>query len=166
GAAADIALLVGELGLVDQPKRATGPLDGGHRLALRGPPSAVEAAGRVALEVERDELVARLLESLDHGFAPSEERLHLLQLDLDASDIPVVADPDLGEAERLHRRLRALDQAQRLDGDRSAVRDPRAKAGEGWLVPVGQAQRARRQADLGLAEPGLEQREAHTVLDS
>src|SRR5205807_8040935 len=93
--------------------------------ALGGPPAAVEAAGRVALEVQRHELVAGPLQALYDRVAVGEERLHLLRLDLDPGDVAVVADPDLGEAERLHGRLRPLDAAQGLDRHRRPVRNSR-----------------------------------------
>ena len=75
----------------------------------------------------------------------------------------MVPNADLRESHSLHRRLRGLDLAQRPDRDRRPVRDARRKAGEGWLVPVGQTKRARRGPDLGLRHPRLEQREANTA---
>src|SRR5579859_2129965 len=134
-------------------------------LWLAGLPGSVEAACRVALQVEGHEGVAGLLEAGDHRHAVFEEPLHLLRLDLDPGYVAMVADPDLGEAEALHHRLRPLDLPERLDGHPGAVRDPGAQAGEGGLVPVREAQLPGREPDLGLAQPRLQEREADAPAD-
>src|SRR5260370_9590785 len=78
-------------------------------------PGSVEASGRVALQVERNELVARVLQGLNHALAIRKQPRHLLRLDLDTRHVAVVAHTHLPEAQQLDRVLGPLDPPQRRD---------------------------------------------------
>src|SRR6266852_574733 len=129
-------------------------------------PGPVQTAGRVALEVERDEFVAGRPQRADDAFALGDQARDLSGLDLDARDLAVVADPHMPKTERLVRGLGRLDLPQRLDRDLGAMRDARGEAGEGRLVPVGQSESPRGGTDVRLCHSRLEQREADTAADS
>src|ERR1700694_5025284 len=109
-------------------------------------PSPVQAAGRIALEVERDEPIAGGLDS-------------------DARDVTVMANAHLLEPEGFDRGLGRFDLAQRSNRDLGAVWDARRQACERRLVPVGQSELAGRGADLRLAHAGLEQRKPDAAAD-
>src|SRR5258708_30336838 len=118
---------------------------------LRGRlPGPVQAAGRIALEVERDELVACRPQRLDDLFAFRDQARDLGRLALYSRDVAVIANADLLEPEGFDGGLGRFDLAQPSDGDFGAVRDARREARERGLVPVGQSELARRGADLRL----------------
>src|SRR6266849_10714938 len=64
-----------------------------------GFPGAVQAAARVALEVERVELVAGGAQRVYNLLAIRNEARDLRGLDLDACDVAVMAHPHLSESE-------------------------------------------------------------------
>src|SRR5216683_3257284 len=128
-------------------------------------PGSVEASGRVALQVERNELVARVLQGLNHALAIRKQPRHLFGLDLDSRHVAVVAHAHLPESQQLDRVFGRLDPSQRGDRHLGAVRDARRQARERRLVPVGEPKLARRRADFGLDHAGLEQREPHAAPD-
>src|SRR5712692_10497941 len=140
------------------PRSVTLPGDARH-------PCSVEASGRVALQVERNELVARILQGLHNALAIRKQPRHLVRLDLDSRHVAVVAHAHLLQSEQLDRVLGRLDPSQRGDGHLGAVRDARRQARERSLVPVGEPKLARRSADLGLGYAGLEQWEPHAAAD-
>src|SRR5207249_5295242 len=123
-----------------------------------GLPGSVEASCRVALEVEGNELVARVLQRLHHALAIGQEPRYLLRLDLYSRHVAVVAHAHLQKSQQLDRLLGRLDPSQRGDRDLGAMRDARRQARERRLVPVGESKLTRGRADVGLGQAGLEQR--------
>src|SRR4029077_16877074 len=79
-------------------------------------PGSVQAACRVTLEVERDELVAGVAHEPRDAIALPHQTLDFGRLDLDPRDVSMVADTHLRETKRLEGGLRGLDLAQ--GGDR------------------------------------------------
>src|SRR3989454_10884649 len=128
-----------------------------------GLPGAVQAAGRIALEVDRDEPVAGRPQRLDDAIALRHQARKLGRLDLDSRDIAVMTYAHLCEAEGLDRRLGGFDLTQGLDCDLGAVRDSRRQAGERGLVPVGESEPACGGTNLRFAHADLEQREANAA---
>src|SRR5712692_2898451 len=100
------------------PRSVTLPGDSRH-------PCSVETSGRVALEVEGNELVARVLQGLNHALAIRKQQRHLLRLDLDSRHFAVVAHAYLLQSKQLDRVLGGLDPSQRGDRHLGAVRDTR-----------------------------------------
>src|SRR3989442_6937726 len=128
-------------------------------------PGPVQVAGRVALEVERDEPIAGRPQRLDDLFAFRHQARDLARLDLYPCYVAVMANAHLLEPEGFDRGLGRFDLTQRCDRDLGAVRDARRETGERGLVPVGQSELACRRANLRLAQAGLEQREANAAAD-
>src|SRR5258708_23706731 len=128
-------------------------------------PGPVQAAGRVALEVERDELVAGRPQGLDDLFAFRDQARDLVRLHLDSRYVAVMANAYLLEPERFDGGLGRFDLTQHFDRDLCAVRDARRQAGKRRFVPVGESELARRGADLRLAHSGLEQWETNPASD-
>src|SRR5664280_3814289 len=72
---------------------------------------------------------------------PCRDRAHeVLDGQLDPSDVPVVADATLAQAERAQGRLRGFDLAQLLGRDLLEVRDAGGQAGRGGLIGAGKTQ--------------------------
>src|ERR1700687_3174367 len=128
-------------------------------------PSPFQAAGRIALEVERDEPIAGGLQRLDDPLALRHQARDLGGLDFDSRDVTVMANAHLLEPEGFDRGLGRFDLAQRSNRDLGAVWDARRQACERRLVPVGQSELAGRGADLRLAHAGLEQRKPDAAAD-
>src|SRR4029077_6724401 len=76
-------------------------------------PGPVQPAGRVALEVEGDELVAGRPQGLDDPFALRHHARDLGRLDLDSCDLAMMPHAHLSEPERLDGGFRPFDLAQR-----------------------------------------------------
>src|SRR6266571_5207884 len=113
-----------------------------------GLPGSVEASGRVALEVEGNELVTRVLKRLHHALAIRQEPRHLLRLDLYSRHVAVVAHAHLKKSQQLDRLLGRLYASQRGDRHLGAMRDARRQACERRLVPVGEPKLARGRANV------------------
>src|SRR5712664_742283 len=95
-----------------------------------------QTAGRIALEVERDEFVARRPQRIDHSLTFRHQARDLGRLDLDSCDVTVMANAYLLEPEALDCGLGRFDLTQRSDRDLCTVRDARREACERCLVPV------------------------------
>src|SRR5260370_7446379 len=72
-------------------------------------PGPVQTAGRIALEVERDEFVARRPQRIDHSLAFRHQTRDLGRLDLDSCDLTVMANAHLLEPEALDSALAPFD---------------------------------------------------------
>src|SRR2546430_5981624 len=101
-----------------------------------GLPGSVEASCRVALEVEGNELVARVLQRLHHALAIGQEPRHLLRLDLYSRPVAVVAHAHLKKSQPPDRPLGRLDPSQPGGRDLGALRGARRQACERPVVPV------------------------------
>src|SRR5260370_35611000 len=91
-------------------------------------PGPVQTAGRIALEVERDEFVARRPQRIDHSFAFRHQTGDLDRLDLDSCHVTVMANPYLLEPEAFDGGLGRFDLTRRSDRDRRAGADRRREA--------------------------------------
>src|SRR5207237_6379174 len=145
------------------------------RLAFVGRPRSAtllkrqRQVGAAALEprqVHRDVDVAELSE-------PSQdlrvtvllpEARDVLDGKLEAGQPVVVPDAELPEPEPPHERLRRVDPAELLGGDRIAVLEARRQAGEGRLVPGRQPKLPGERADLLFPELRLDQGRPHPPL--
>ena len=114
----------------------------------------VEAARAEAPEVERHVDEPELPEPLGDGVRSPvlPEPRHLLPRDLEPRDLPVVPHAEVPEAERADGRLRPVDLAELLGGDRRPVGEAGRQARHGRLVPGRERERPRQLADLGLPE--------------
>ncbi len=83
--------------------------------------------------------------------------------DLDAGEVAVVPDADLGEAESMEVVFGAFDLGKGLGGDGTAVLDARGKAGAGGFVGEYEARLAGQGADLGFGKLGGDERSLGVV---
>src|SRR4029077_1603897 len=114
-------------------------------------PGSVEAAGRVPLEVDRYELVARRAHRPGDAIPLAHQSRDIRRLDLDPGYVTVVAHANLREAEGLERGLGGFNLPEGGDRHLGAVWDARGQAGERRLVPVRQPKGAGGRPDLRLA---------------
>ena len=135
---------------------------GGSQIGSQ-PDRLVQAAQPVALEIERDELIADLLERPHDRVAHLglERARHLAGADLDPRDLVVMTDAAHAEAEPVEDLLRLLDLPQLLVRDFGVIRNPRRQARRGGLVPRRHAGPARQRADLGFGQAHFVERAAH-----
>src|SRR3989304_2994073 len=122
----------------------------------------VEAAGPVALEIERDVSIPGGLDlAYDRGPRLRIERAcQLVATDLDARQLVMVPDAIHTESERVERLLGALDPAQLLVGHFRMIRDARRQTRRGGFVPARQARAVRQLPDLGLPQIDFVERTA------
>ena len=104
-------------------------------------PGPVETAGRVALEVRRHELIARLAHRVDDALALRDEALDFWALHLDSCHVTVMPHAHLREAQCLDGGLGRID-LRRLDCDLVPWGSRGAKRRR--LVPVGRPRFERR----------------------
>ena len=83
---------------------------------------------------------------------------------LDASDVFVVADADLGKSQLLQCELGSLDRCQAAQRDTRAIGDTRSEARGRRFVPRCEAERLRCSAHGGLVEAGIDHRKPRTSL--
>ena len=125
-----------------------------------------ERPGADPRQIQRDEPEPGGRDRLDQ---PRSQRLghgtrQVAVRQLDAGDVPVVADPAVGEPEVPHRGLGLLDLPQLARLDRLEVGDPRGEARGGGLVRARQPPRDGQGPNPGLADPGVGQGTQHPVL--
>src|SRR5690349_6568337 len=77
-------------------------------------PGPVQAPGRIALEVDRDELIAGSTDSFDDRLALFHEAPDLVGLHLDPGHVAVMPDAHLAEPECLERALGGFDLPERF----------------------------------------------------
>ena len=113
--------------------------DNGSPLEMPLRPLGVQVPRPEALQVEGDPAVAGGLHCV-HDLGPAVDgQGELGQLNLQAGDLAVVADPDLAEAEAVEGGLGPFDPVEGAEGDGRAVGDARREARRGRLVPGAQA---------------------------
>src|SRR5438552_18625455 len=126
----------------------------------------VRAAGLEAGQIDRHVEIAELAEALDDRLAPPvlPEPRQILERDLEPGQPVVMAHPELAKAQRADEFLGPVHLAELLGGDPVAVLKARGETRERRLVPRGQTERLGQLADLGLAEPGVDERGPHVAL--
>src|SRR5258706_6770244 len=103
----------------------------------------VPASASEALKIERDVSVTQLLEGAKHFFSQRlfKQARHVLGGDLDASDLGMMADAEVGKSTVVKEGFAALDLREHPDGDGGAVGDAAGEAGEGGVFPIRDCER-------------------------